>query len=166
MEGLLKRPDMAQTKEETALHRQFVLNGMRLIHGPEMRDQVIERLSQGDPTDAVAEISMLALSKLEESAEAQGRPIDDTTELMAGNELVGEVIATGEAAGAFEMDEESRALAFNKVISRVLERDIKNGKINPQELLAAGRQAQERSGVNLRDGAQKLGLKNLNLPGV
>lgn len=152
MEGLLKRPNLEPTKEDAALHRQFVLNGMRIIHGPEMRDQVLERLSQGEPIEAVASVAMMALEKLETSAEEQGKPLDDLTKLMAGNELIGEIISTGEEAGSFKkLTEEERAMALNQVISQVLDRDIQSGKINPQELLKAGQEAQQRMRLNMQN---------------
>lgn len=162
-QGILKRPE---TSVDKAIQKNFVLNGMRILHGPETRDQVLERLGQGEPTDAVAAVSVMALEKMERSAQDQGKPLDDMVKFMGGNELVGEVIATGEAAGIFKLDDESRALAFSKVISQVLDRDIQGGKINPQELMQAGKQAQEQRGMNLNDGAQKLGIKKLNLSGV
>jgi len=166
MQGLLKNLGKEPAGEDKAAQKEFVLNGMRILHGPETRDMVLERLSQGEPSDAVADVAMMALEKMEQSAEGQGKPIDDLTKFMGGNDLIGEIIYVGESAGIFKMDEEERSLALTKVISRVMERDIQAGKIDPQELVEAGKQAQAKMGMSLQDGANKLGVQNLNLPGV
>lgn len=164
--GMLDSVNQQPTKEDQGEKKMFVLNGMRLMHGPETRDTILQRLGEGDPTDSVAETAYMVLERLEQTSEEQGKPISDMTKVMGGNELVGEVIATGEAAGIFKMSEEERALSFQKVIARVLERDIQSGKVNPQELQQAGQKAMQEMGLDLQGGAAKMGLKSFNLPGV
>lgn len=164
--GMLDALNQEPTKVDQGEKKMFVLNSMRMLHGPESRDSILERLGQGDPTDAVSEVAYMLLDRMEKTSEEQGKPISDMTKVFGGNELVGEVIATGEAAGIFKMNEEERALSFQKVISKVLDRDIKSGKIDPRELQQAGQRAMQESGMNLKEGAQKIGMKSLNIPGV
>lgn len=163
MEGLLKRKNLEPTKDESAIQKQFILNGMRILHGPESRDQFLQILSEGEPADAVADVAMRILEKLEQSAEREGAPLDDMTKIVAGQKFIDEVIETGERTGALKkMNEEERVLAFSNVLAQVLDRDIKSGKINPQELLKAGQEAQQRMGMDGQDEKlQALGLQGV-----
>ena len=91
MQGILKRPE---TSLDKAVLKEFVLNGLRILHGPETRDQILERLGQGAPPDAVADVAMMILEKMERTAQDQGKPLDDMVKFMGGNEFVGEIIAS------------------------------------------------------------------------
>ena len=157
MEPIIKEPK----QEDGALQKQFVLNGLRMIHGPEMRDEVVQKLGQGDPAEAIAKTAALTLAKLEATAEEQGTPLDDQTKLMGGYELIGELIEVGLHAGVFEqMNEDQRqelqVTALTHVLSQVLARDISSGKINPQELLQASQEAQQKMGLDMEEGERKL----------
>ena len=150
MEALLKREDGQQSMQEKAEVRQFVNHGMKLIHSPETRDELIKRLGIGEKTEASAQAAYTILEKLERTALEQGTEVDDIMRVYGGNELAGQIIEVAEASGIPKFSQEERAMVFEKVVARVLDRDIKNGRLDPQELQAMAVEAQKKRGLDLK----------------
>ena len=162
MQGLLSQPEQGQEQPQgqpQGDQRQldnFVMNGMDIIHNPQTRDAVLENLKHGEPSDAVAGLAWTVLQKLESSAEESGKPLDDNTKIQGGNALIGEIVNLGEQAGLFKMDEEERALSLQKVVAKYMEREIKAGRIDPQQLKQVGLQAGQKLGLDFDGAHQKL----------
>lgn len=160
MQGLLSNQGQAAQQENPDQQQtdEFVLNGMDILHNPATRGWVVEVLkSGGDPTDAVAGLAWTTLEQIEQSAAKSGLELSENAKVNGGNELVGEIIQIGEKAGAFpQMSEEERALSYQKVVAKYLDREVAAGRIDPRELQQVGQQAAQKKGLDLAGAHSKL----------
>ncbi|MDH5299244.1 MAG: hypothetical protein OEV91_09525 [Desulfobulbaceae bacterium] len=161
MQGLLSGmgggEPQANGQDDQRQTENFLLNGMDIIHNEQTRDNILEALKHGEPTDTVANLAWTVLTKLEQSAEQSGKQLSDNVKMNGGNALIGEIIEVGQLAGVLpEMSEEERALSLQKVVAKYMEREIKAGRINPQELQQAGQQASQKLGLNMKSAQSQL----------
>lgn len=132
MVGLLEKN---KSPEQNAQVLKFVENGMRVIHSPETRDVVLERLKEGNPVDAVSEVAILVIDKMETDATAQQTKISDEAKLVGGLPLLLQIVEVGEAAGIFQMTDEEKTQAAAKAYKKYILREMEAGRINKEELI-------------------------------
>jgi hypothetical protein len=113
----------------------FVANGMKLIHNEKISDRLIAAVMESkNKVKALADAALSIVWRLEKSAEASGKKLSLTTLAYGGNILMGEIIASAEAAGMKKMDDETKAHALSLAVSKYLDDAIKTGKISKDEL--------------------------------
>jgi hypothetical protein len=121
----------------------FVANGMKMIHDPKISDTIITQVADAkDPIKAVADTTLNVVGKLEQSSAAAGKKLSLTTLAYGGNVLMGEIIASAEAAGMQKMDEKTRYYAFSLALGKYLEDAVKTGKMTEAEVIQLGKDAE------------------------
>lgn len=97
--------DMEQASpEEQAQYEKLMENALSFIHG-EQSDQLVERLAQGEPEEAIADVAVSLVIKLYESAEQAGQKLMDSVLMAGGEDIVNEVINLGVVAGVYDFEE-------------------------------------------------------------
>jgi len=90
--------------EEQAQYEKMINNAMKTIHGKQS-DQLLERLAQGEPEEAIADVAVGLVIKLYESAEQSGSPLSEAVLMTGGEEIINEIINLGIVAGIYDFDE-------------------------------------------------------------
>ncbi len=120
LQGMGREP---ATPEEQAQYEKTIQNAMSTLHG-ENSDAIIDKLSEGQPEEAVAEVVASLIIKLYESAEQAGKPLEDSVMMFAGDEILNEVVNMGVISGAFgeisedegeDIQQEAMLLSMDKV---------------------------------------------------
>lgn len=115
--------------KDKADFQQFVAQGMKLLHAPETRDGMLNRLKQGNPIQAIAEVTLTIVDKLESVAQ-----VSDIVKLDGANVLMREVAELAEAAGVKSLTDEEKAQAFSLALEMYVMKGMKNGTMKPEEL--------------------------------
>ena len=117
--------------EDTA---KFVAKGMKIIHGPDTRDALVNKLKTKNPVQAVSEVVIDVTKRLDASARQEGKEIADKAKLEGAVEIFGQVIEVGETAGVLEMDEKQKQLSLSLAIQNYIDAESKAGRIDKQAL--------------------------------
>lgn len=121
----------------------FVVNGVKMIHNTKVSDDIIARVIKSEnPVVAVADATLLIVGQLERSAASAGKKISLTTIAHGSNFLMGEIIASAEAAGMKKMDDKTKYQAFSLAMGKYLDEAIKTGKMTKEELIQMGKEAE------------------------
>ncbi len=121
----------------------FVVNGVKMIHNTKVSDDIIARVIKSEnPVVAVADATLLIVGQLEQSAASAGKKISLTTIAYGSNFLMGEIIASAEAAGMKKMDDKTKYQAFSLAMGKYLDEAIKTGKMTKEELIQMGKDAE------------------------
>lgn len=123
---LLKQ--MGITDDQLPVLEEYLANGMQLIHGAQTRDSIIDGLRG----TTLGQVFRGVIDKLEDSSE--GMDIPDLVKFVSGFALLNQIAQVGAAAGVKEYSEQDIMQAFSEVLASQLEKGIKSGKYNPQEL--------------------------------
>lgn len=133
------------TPEEQAAYEKMIDNAMRTLHGPQSTT-IVEKLAQGDPAEAIAEVTVGLIIKLFESAQQAGKPLPESVLMHGGEEILNEVINMGLVAGVFDFDEEEgetiQQEAFFIALDKFGQYYEQVGEVNPDELNAGLQAAQ------------------------
>lgn len=99
---------------EQAGYEDFVKNGVSLIHSKGGMRAMLELVGGGNPVEGLANALVTVLTRLVDTAAAQGVVIEDDVILQGGSELFLEMADLAEEAGVheFSKDELEASLAF------------------------------------------------------
>ena len=121
----------------------FIANGMKMIHSEKISDGIIARVTKAkNPVAALADVVLNIVARLEQSSEAAGKKLSFTTLAYGANVLMGEVIASAEAAGMKKLDNKAKYEAMSLAVSKYLDNALKTGKMTKEELIQLGQEAE------------------------
>ena len=135
---------------------EYLANGMQMIHGRETRDQIIDRLRQDDPEKSLADTTDTVMSTLDALASGAGHDVPDMARFIAGLSMLSQIAEVAEAAGIGKFDEDSRVTAFAQLVASQLDKGIRSGKYNPEELKQAAQQAAGKMQIDPSAGVEKI----------
>lgn len=115
-------------------YRSILAKGMKLIHGRGSRENMLRALSSSNPIDAISNVTVAVISRIDAAMEQAGKKISDEVKVLAANNIMGQIIEVGEASGVVELDDQERELAFSTAINRYLDNEIKAGRIDRKTL--------------------------------
>lgn len=122
----------------------FIANGVNIIHEQKTTDAILNQIQKNpDPVDAIAKATLMVITRLEESAIANGIKVEDSVKIAGANQLMGEIINITESSGMEPLVEEQRYQAFSLAISMYLDRSVKSGKITKEQLAQMSQGAQQ-----------------------
>lgn len=104
----------AANDDEQAFYERFIKNGLSLIHNEGGMRAIMELVGGGNPVEGLANALVSVLTRLTDTASAQGIEINQDVILQGGSELFLEMADLAEEAGIhdFSKDELEAALAF------------------------------------------------------
>lgn len=154
--GLLSRPQAAPqgavTEKDKIDFQQFIAQGMKILHAKQTRDGILQRLSQGNPIQAIAEVTLTIVQKLEQAAQ-----VSDIVKLDGANVLMKEVAEVAEAAGIPPLSDEDKATAFSLALEMYVMRGMEKGTMNPEELQSVASQGGPPQGMGQAGAPQNMG---------
>lgn len=121
----------------------FVANGMKMLHSSKVSDSIVTFIKESrNPVTAIADASLRIVDRLLESAEAAGKKPSLNTIAIGGNMIMGEIIASAEAAGMKKLTDKEKYQAYSLAISKYLDNAIRTGRMPKEELLQMGQDVQ------------------------
>jgi len=152
-QGMMAQQQQGPQQEVPAqeAHDKFVINGMKILHSPEVSDKIINRIKGSDDTvKVVGESAIDIVMRLEQSAGENQFPITANTIVNGLNAIVGEVITLAEAAGASPLSDEQKYQAYSWALGKYLDQGVKSGKITQEQLVQLGQEAMtDEAGANV-----------------
>jgi hypothetical protein len=122
----------------------FVANGLKIVHDPKVSDKLIKQAVESKtPVEAIADATIFIVSRLEQSSKDAGKKLSLTTLAYGANVIMGEIIASAEAAGMEELEDDAKYQAFSLAVGKYLDEAVKTGKMTEEEVLQLGRDAEE-----------------------
>ena len=91
-----------QTPQQQKQYDLMVSNAMEFINGEKTCDRVLKMLSQGPPTQVIANVVAAIVAMLKKTADAAGKTISQDAMLAAATEVISQLIELGQAAGIFK----------------------------------------------------------------
>lgn len=142
----------------------FIANGMKVVHNQKLSDLLISSIVKAkNPVAAIADATLMVVDKLESSASGAQKKLSLTTIAYGSNYIMGEIIATAEAAGLKKLSDEQKAQAFSLGVGKYLDKAVQTGKMTKDELIKMGKDAEAtEEGRKIADAAAKMGEKGVN----
>jgi hypothetical protein len=110
--------------------QQYIAAAMKLIHGEQTRDRVLQVVqSAPNPIVGAAQAGLVVLQRIEKEI-----PADDTVLLSAGNIILGEIMTVAEAAGLHQYSEQDRVQVFQQAVKMFVGKEVASGKRDPQQI--------------------------------
>ncbi len=110
----------------------FIANGVKIVKGA--KEAILKQIKSQDPLDGIATATVNIINRLETTAMDAGHKLDPDVELVAANNIMGEIINLYEQSSGQTLNEEQRYQAFSMALSMYLDQAVKTGKIEPNEL--------------------------------
>lgn len=122
----------------------LVSNAIEFIHGPQL-EQVLARLSQGDPAEAAGLIAGEIMAGQVMSATAAGVDLDRGALFHGTNEVVGAVLEVAGAAGLIEQPPPDNDVnfAFVAALDKVVDAAQQSGMVSEQEIAQARQMSEQ-----------------------
>lgn len=133
---------MGVTEQEMPLLEEYWANGMKLIHGAESRDAIIESLKNSSLSD-------VCISVIERLDQSSGADIPDIVRFVAGFALLNQIAIVGRAAGIGEFGEQELMQAIGEVIGDQVKKGVASGKYDPNELKQSADAAAQKMNIDL-----------------
>lgn len=120
----------------------FVSNGLKIIHTPKVSDLIISKVADAkNPVGAIAEATLGIVERLVQSAKAAGKNYSFPTVAAGTNYIMGDIIASGEAAGMKKMDDQGKFQAITLVLGKYLDNAVNSGRITKEAIMQMGKEA-------------------------
>jgi hypothetical protein len=121
----------------------FVANGMKMIHNSKISDSIVTLILKSDnPAKAVAESTLRIVERLEASSKTSGKELTLNTIAQGGNMIMGEIIASAEAAGLKKMTDKEKYQAYSLAIATYIDNAIKTGKMTKEQVMQMQKDAE------------------------
>lgn len=110
----------------------FVGNAMNLIYTPQTMPKILNRLQEngGDPVGALAEVSVMIVQRVSESAEKAGQQIPPEVIFHAGAEIMNDLAELSSKSGAHDYTDEELNNAFIRGVDMYRDKLDKQGKLD------------------------------------
>lgn len=132
-EGDEEQPNVSPEEQEQ--YDQFVTNGMSLIHSEESMPQVLETLKgDGNPVEGLSHALVAVVTRLEQSAEEAGTPVEGDIKMHGGEALRDQLVELAEAAGIHEYTPDEVETAFFMACDQYREMKQQDGSLPVDEL--------------------------------
>ena len=139
----------------------FITMGTRLIHSPETKGKVLERIEGiASPYTEVADAAYGVINRVLQQGKKEGKPFDTAVLIMGGTDIVGQVIELAEAANKLpaKPNEDDIKVITANVVKKYYQERIASGEISKEE---AARDAQlATSAQATQDGEDLSGVQN------
>jgi hypothetical protein len=114
---------------------QYVSNGMRLIHSPKTRDNIVSQLQTGtNPAVALAQTTVNVLNQLDSSSSQSGAAVSPEVVLQGSSPIMEQVMEVGEASGAFQITEPQIKEAAGMAVSLYIKNGMEAGRITMADM--------------------------------
>lgn len=121
----------------------FVANALKIIHNPKVSDRLISQVADAkNPVVAVADATTTVIDRLEQSAKAAGKSLSFMTVAQGGNYVMGDIIASAEAAGMKKMSDTDKYKAFSLALGKYLDGAVKSGRMTKEDIIGLGKEAE------------------------
>lgn len=124
-------PKPGAAKEEgQAFYERFVENGVSLIHSEGGMQAMLDLVGSGNPVEGLANALVSVLTRLVDTAKANGIEIGESVIRQGGTELFAEMADLAEEAGVheFSKDELEASLAFGMEMFRTMSQEAPAGQ--------------------------------------
>lgn len=109
---------------------EYVSNGMKLIHSPQTRDNIVSQLQTGEnPATALAQTTVSILTQLDSASSQSGATVTPETVLQGAAPIMEQVMEVGEASGSFQITEPQIKEAAGMAVSLYIKKGMETGKI-------------------------------------
>jgi hypothetical protein len=131
-----QQPDDTQGEEASPAEDQqfkaFVGNAMNLIYTPQTMPKILNRLQEngGDPVGALAEVSVMVVQRVSESAEKAGQQIPPEVIFHAGAEIMSDLAELSSKSGAHDYTDEELNNSFIRAVDMYRDKLDKQGKLD------------------------------------
>lgn len=120
----------------------FLANGIKMVHTENISDRIISAVADSkNPVQAIADVTLNIVSRLEQSAEAKGKKLSFIVLAYGANVLMGEIITIAEAAGMKKLTKPEKYQAMSLATGKYLDNAVKTGKMTKEELAQLGEEA-------------------------
>lgn len=149
--GVLESQDIAPKPPNgpvDASEKRYISNGMRLIHDPKTREQVVKRLAGDDKEDITGLADQLVdtMNILDtRMGNEEGFEVTNTMRVKGATVFMSQLIEVGEAAKVLKIEEEGIKAATGMAVGKYLKEGLASGKIKEEELKALYKQIQDKN---------------------
>jgi len=120
----------------------YVANGIKIIHSPEVSDQLVERMKASqNPIVDVADATISVVERLDSSGESRGVALPIEIKAKAANIFMDEIMTIGESVGMPKFNDEQKLQAVSLALGKYIDKSVKSGKMSPEELQQMGGRA-------------------------
>lgn len=115
--------------------KQFLVNGMKLLHSPEMRENTEAMLSQQkDPVVGLKDVALNIINVIEDKARQKNININPLVVAKAGPEIFAQIAEIGEESGILVADEKQKTVALGAAVQEYIEKAKNEGRVTDEEL--------------------------------
>jgi hypothetical protein len=111
-------------------YRSMMAKGMKLIHGKETRANILKALQSPNPVDAVSNITVALVTRLDQAMRKSGKDVVDEVKAYAANSLMGQILEVGEASGTIQLSDDEKEVAFSDAVNKYMRQEIAAGRID------------------------------------
>ena len=124
-----------KVQQPSAQVNEYVSNGMKVIHSPETRDNIVNQLKTGDdPAMALAQTTVNVLNQLDTTSTQAGANVAPETVLQGASPLMEQIMEIGEASGAIQLNEDQVKQAAGMAVSLYIKKGMETGKITMENM--------------------------------
>ena len=135
-QGYIKNAKFSETAIQEKYMR-YVARGMKLIHHPSMRDNVLNALSSGEPIESTAKTLFAIINKVDDAARKSNEEIPDEIKAIAAADLLGQLAELGQVTGKFNLDKDKQEAALASAVNKYMSSEINAGRIDRRALAEA-----------------------------
>ena len=134
--GALSEPTKTRNKPSQQT-KDYISNGMKLIHSPEMQDTILSRLEGDQDVKALSDLSLQIVNRLDASMGQSGVQVGYDTKMKGLSVFMTQLIEVGAAAGLVDVGEKEIQAASGDAVGRYMKEGLAKGTITEDEMREA-----------------------------
>jgi len=111
----------------------LLAKAMKLIYNDKINAQLIKTIKTGEPVQAIGNIVLTVIEKLETSAAKSNKQIPQEMLPDLALSLIAQLVELVNADGEIQIDEKKQSLIFSYAVQEYMKKGIASGKITQEE---------------------------------
>jgi hypothetical protein len=122
-----------KAKVEQQYH-QYMSRVLKMFNDDKVRDGIIRALHVDNPVNAVTELALGVVGKVDQAMQKTGEVMSDEVRMYCGNEVVGRICQIGENANVAFLEDDEKEVAFVEATRKHLAAKIQSGEVDAEKL--------------------------------
>lgn len=146
--------------------REYISNGMQLIHSDEMSKLIVDTLRNQDDVTALADLTLKIVDRLDASMEGSKHKVSEETIFKGATVFMDQLVQVGKASGTIEAKEEDIKKAAGIAVGNYIKNGLASGKISEDKMRETYKAIMAKNGGKpvLFDPSQTPGVRDSTVP--
>ncbi len=132
--GMLDAVGNNPVEEQLPQVKEYISNGMQLIHSDKLSGEIIKRLKGDNDIAALGDLTLKIIETLDNVMQSKNKKVNDEVKWKGATVFMSQLVEVGRAAKVLKIDDEGIKEAAGMAVGQYMQNGVANGTITEDQL--------------------------------